>query len=193
MAAEQGDPGASNSVEVNLPLEIILMIGKYLDPGTSSLLNLARSCRALYGLLVPWLFSSMCIGTGYFSRYQKAFRSPQHSSLLPFGLGSVTMLDLLPDMTEEAELLGSLVRECPNVVELSCTFEAFIGFVLKSGGVVQRKLKVLRIQMSGSDDNGIDLTWTGAPNLEMLELNGSPNRHAITLSPIMLSPCRLTR
>lgn len=41
------------------PNEILVMIGQHLEPGTRTLTNLARSCSALYRMLVPHLYSSV--------------------------------------------------------------------------------------------------------------------------------------
>lgn len=56
-AADEVPPKGTRDAPV-FPNEVFLLIATHLEPGTRSLLDLARSCRALYALLPPDLRQS---------------------------------------------------------------------------------------------------------------------------------------
>lgn len=76
------------------PNEIFLLIGTQLEPGTRSLLKLARTCRAMYWLLLPRLYESFSVQ----KVHGKVGMAQRDDSLthtaIPYGLGLVKKLDV---------------------------------------------------------------------------------------------------
>lgn len=95
-----------------LPMELLLMIAKYFDPGTRSLLNFARASRNLYKMLLPLLYERL-----KFPGTPSSFNPPFKKRTIPCGLSHVRTLDLVnpPDMDQRE---WALIM-CENVVELS--------------------------------------------------------------------------
>lgn len=79
--------------------ELFVMIGGYLEPGTRSLLNLARASRALYELLLPRLYERFSLVTILSKWYEVPgcrIRSPgslHPNSQLPLGAERIKALD----------------------------------------------------------------------------------------------------
>lgn len=108
-------PVAATAGKPVFPVEIFPLIANYLDPGTTSLLELARTCRTLYELLLPRLYE--CFSTAEVSsKVRKALRSDASKSSLPHGLSLVRKLDAgLPSDAWEGKNRIDVACSCTNV------------------------------------------------------------------------------
>lgn len=164
----------SAATEPIFPNEIFLLIGGQLEPGTRSLLSLARTCRATYSLLLPRLYEAFSVT----SVYSKADPGQFQKRLdVPNGFAQVKRLDVVLDGDWEEGNRLSLMLACPNVTELTCDADMF--FELVSRPISRRpNLKVLTIHCTTSNDGGSFLNlldYKGMPKLRKLVLRGQPN------------------
>lgn len=153
-----------------LPLELLIMIADYFEPGSRSLLNLARSCHDLYMLLIARLyksFSARCLyrDIGVASRKKK--QRPQ----VPHGLDVIERLDVMSGFKDEmAEWIDLVHNARGSLVELACDSN-----ILTSLSYIQLpKLRKLTVDLTELPAYIVS-KWQCAPNLETLKLLGPPD------------------
>lgn len=159
-----------------LPNEIFLMIAEHLDPGTPSLLALARSCRALYGLLLPRLYEVVRM-IQFYERLGSIFPSKKDNTSLSGRWLTVKQLDATLGWRAVDYRLGTvLVASCQHVVKLSCTWFRFES--LCESGAQRCRLKVLDIHSSYDEmpEDAID-SYHGMPNTSELKITRYTNEH----------------
>lgn len=168
-----------------LPNEIFLLIAEYFDPGTRSLFQLARTCSALYDLLLPRLYESFSAPKVY-EKVRNAFPMNSSSTVLPHGLSLVKTLDAgVPsgsgDSWEDKNRMYS-VRSCFHVVDLRCGV-AELDFALFARTTPKRlaNLRVLEVHFTDAHPD-LDLdspSWTARmkedimPNLMKVKFSGA--------------------
>lgn len=171
------------------PNEIFPLIATYLEAGTRPLLNLARSCRSLYGLLLSHLYESFSTGK-ICGKVDMATRWRRGTSSLTHGLAFVKDLDAatweVPDFVRD-----ELVMACKNVVKLECDVEMF--HTIYSKKAVFPLLERLDLWLPDDDDLGAGLArgnkrfqeriYHGMPNLRCLILKGMPCVELMELFP----------
>lgn len=155
-----------------LPVELLAMIGDYFAPGSRSLLNLARTCRQLYGLLLKRLYKSFSAESIY-RNFGNAKSFQKRGSWLPSGFDVVERLDAVPGPSNETFRRGELVRRVQNsVLELSCGWELMHTHTFKH--IQLPMLRALTMVLEKAPLQGL-MAWRGAPNLQTLKLQGYPN------------------
>lgn len=174
--SEPGKEDENAAVEVNgriLPNEIFLMIVKYLDSGSRTLLNLAKSCRTLYEILVPLLYESISMEHWSY-KFKDTLEAGKHwpPSTLPVGPEFVKELILVPNHGSISWQDLDLVRSCKNVVELACSWDYFVK-ILRYGRVME-KLEILHVYTGLQTGKEIPAKWDCTPNLRLLNLKGNP-------------------
>lgn len=125
--ARAGDPGEDQI----FPNELFVMISEYFEPGTRNLLNLARTCRELYALLLPRLYHTFDVPK-IASIWKDAMRvqgyyDEDEFPTIPSGLDHVKVLDLSCSPFDQIYSQSSLIFACANVVELrlNCSKQSF--------------------------------------------------------------------
>lgn len=156
------------------PNEIFLLISTHLDPGTRSLLNLARSCRALYELLISRLYQSFSLGRIWSRNVFAATRNDKDTSSLPHGLWSVQHLNLgTRDDVENGNL--HVIYDCKNLVTLECDMHMI--------PLICGNLPLLeKVEVNAEDDlyfvetaqRLAEISCHGMPNVRILKLTGRP-------------------
>lgn len=165
-----------------LPNELFLVVAKFLNPGTKSLLNLARATTKLYMLLLPRLYETISLdrllrnkvgGT----RLQPA---PQAMSgrnfVLPNRFAKVKHLDTYLGSRRGKRRLF-LSDSCVNVTSLCCDWESFA--TLLDLEYCRPNLESLEIYVSGAWMTPRPQTWdeSGAsfPKLRDVKYRGYPD------------------
>lgn len=127
-----------------LPNELLVMIAHHLEPGSRSLLNLVRSCRDLYGLLLARLYKSF--SSAYFYRSFDATSADFPGWFnVPLGAMHIESLDLIPGCDCEAGRGAQVLRSAgANLAELSCKWSIMEFVTFNDRGFPKlRKLTVL--------------------------------------------------
>lgn len=118
----------TDSDELIVPNEIFSMIVEHLGPGTRSLLKLARTCRALYDLLLPRLYETFSLYNIRMKAQPSTYRRPPS---VPSGMGFVKRLDLAYANWDNRDY-QSFVEQCSNSVqELSCNLRTLVNEISK--------------------------------------------------------------
>lgn len=186
-AVARASPSKAGDAPPVFPNELFLAISRLLAPGSISLLNLARSCRALYSLLLPRLYESFSYE--WLSHSTAVARQPITFPILgeigepsvPSGLKSVKTLDLRWD--KHPSPLG-LAFLCKNAVEIICSWDLFLSDSLLM--VKLPNLEVLRVANFGWLQHLFQAwvdrrpqeppgPWDGIPNLRRLVLMTLPD------------------
>lgn len=162
-----------------LPNELLVMIGDYLKPGSRSLLNLARSCRDLYGLLLKRLYKSFS-SENFYRNFDAMPRGQERSPWVPSGLKVIECLDLMSDRGYQLGRREELLyRVGDNLVELSCSSIIMDSSFFDDGYFP--KLRKLTMWLEEPPYKEIPARWRGAPNLATLELQGYPDVKAMNM------------
>lgn len=171
-------------VAPSLPVEILLVIGDYLEPGSRSLLNLARSCRDLYGLLLARLYKSF--STTYLYRNLNATpKGKERSIWVPLGLEVIECLDLTSGY-ETGRCIDLLLAAQSNLVELSCNYGTLVPYSVRN--VHFRKLRNLIIHLDESYFSRPGAPLPRMPNLATLMVEGYPNVGVMNMLGEILPP-----
>lgn len=175
------------------PAELMIAIAGFLDPGSRTLSNLARTCRTLYELLVPHLFKSIDLDLSGW-KFKGAIRDdPSTPSRLPYGIHFVKRIRRCRRIGGTAGCIRcerAIMEACPNLIEVNCSLtffaESMVGATLPRLELLGLDLDYLpRATISPSHFAGLfslrTLKITGYPSGLILELLGSgfPNLETV--------------
>lgn len=164
--------------EVVLPTELLLMIAEYFEPGTRNLLNLARSSRHLYDLLVPRLYKRIKV-PDILSVLERAFWRLRFGTSVETGLLRTQVLDLVTPGTKSRRY--KLICACQNLVELRIEFSISHKELFDLDTYATPRLEKLTV-WAGND---LALDFPGRhlwlPKLRELTLEGTPSSELMEL------------
>lgn len=196
-AAQDGNvPGSSSEALPDRPVfpnELFILISRFLEPGTRPLLNLARTCRSLYELLLPDLYAKFSI-EGVYKKASMAARDGNVALILPHGLALVQSLDARFSPEAELDIRLNVALGCRRAVKMQCDMQIFRMLVAHDGAVFQY-LETLELDVDTDEDALYEFVFTfanrpyhGMPNLRNLKISGEP---CIELMQMFVNSCPL--